>query len=95
MEQAIRELAWNGGWSDTDTGARAAPGSALTCLYVADVGSRVYYLDTDHFVNELAWNGSWSNTNTTAKAAPGSALTCLTAGSSGSRVYRNNRVGGQ
>jgi hypothetical protein len=67
----------------------ALPGSALTCLYIGGVGSRVYYISENSDVCEWALGGA-SNPFTSftgSQAAGDSPLTCTYIGGSGSRVY--------
>ena len=68
---------------------KALPGSALTCLYIGGVGSRVYYISENHDVCEWGINRD-SNTFTPftgSQAAGDSPLTSTYIGGSGSRVY--------
>ncbi len=90
----VRELTIiNGAFSVTGLATDHAPipalaGSALTCLYIGGVGSRVYYISEDNDVCE--WGIGGSNTFTPfggSKAASDSPLTSTYIGGSGSRVY--------
>jgi hypothetical protein len=97
----VNELVMQGGPSGpTPLGSGvlpAHPDSSLTCLYVSDSGSRVYYLDPnnqiiemalDYLISSLAPEGLYPHfTPSGASTSPGSALTCLLAGSAGTRVY--------
>ena len=98
--QHINEMGYHGsnGWVNFDitalseTGAVAAPGTALA-VYLASDGPRVYYIDTNQHINELGYHGSdWVNfditalSETSALAAPGSGLAVYLA-SDGPRVY--------
>jgi hypothetical protein len=67
---------------------KAGSDASLTCAYVSDVGSRIYYLDPQNHVIELALDGQGSNYKDTGRIAKaGSPLTCLYISDVGSRVY--------
>ncbi len=65
--------------------------SPLTCQYIDDFGSRVYYKDPTNQIIELALNyppaGLVASFNPTGFKAAAGGLTCLLAGSAGMRVY--------
>jgi len=80
----------NGNWQVTATcTGKARPGSALACLYIGGVGSRVYFIAHDGIVYEWALGGGAQQPTPSSgeKAANDSPLTCLYIGGSGSRVY--------
>ena len=68
----------------------AACGGGISCLYISDVGARVYYPDPNNNIIELSLHqddGSFKFTKCQEISDPHSPLSCLQAGSSGTRVY--------
>lgn len=67
--------------------------SPLTALTLANGDPRIYYIDSQNFVNELAWVGQWVNTVLPSEDSPGhpaaeySGLTCFAFNGTDSRVY--------
>ena len=107
QDNNVREMAFSGGGPSAVSGPlppakagknfSAKAGSPLTCLYINDVGARVYFLNDANTIVELAsdQSGNWTPNDTGVAAAHDSRLTCLLAGSGGTRVYyqdQNNNV---
>ncbi|BFU43356.1 hypothetical protein KRMM14A1004_15930 [Krasilnikovia sp. MM14-A1004] len=83
----IEEMAWGGGWHQTDVtagGAVAGAGSKLTAVALGGSSPRVYYTSAAGHIIELSWGGGWHSNDLTARvggavAEPGSSLSSVVA----------------